>query len=207
MKTKHIVLIGTFLLALAVFEASAFYDPALQRWINRDPIHELGGKNLFSSVLNNPVSLVDKYGLDPDDFNSDDYIFMGNYFYPKPGKKCPKGWHQETRDDADGVIDRGMSRMYPCVKDSPKTPPPSDPPQPPTPPSTCTTIAPPPVTPPQDPPQVPPQEPPQTPPLLPPLLVFPHSHRINTILLYPQGVPPAVPVVPPSCSGPWCPVW
>ena len=41
-----------------------FYSPALGRWISRDPIREMGGVNLYQMVRNNPVNLVDLYGLD-----------------------------------------------------------------------------------------------------------------------------------------------
>jgi RHS repeat-associated protein len=40
-----------------------FYSPSLQRWLNRDPIQELGGLNLYGFVLNNPISLMDNFGL------------------------------------------------------------------------------------------------------------------------------------------------
>ena len=43
--------------------ASAFYDPGTQRWLNRDPIEEKGGPNLVNYVGNNPISMVDPYGL------------------------------------------------------------------------------------------------------------------------------------------------
>jgi RHS repeat-associated protein len=39
-----------------------FYDPNLQRWINRDPIQEWGGINLYAFVGNAPVNLVDSFG-------------------------------------------------------------------------------------------------------------------------------------------------
>jgi RHS repeat-associated protein len=39
------------------------YDPNLQRWLNRDPIQELGGLNLYNYVGNSPVDFVDPYGL------------------------------------------------------------------------------------------------------------------------------------------------
>jgi RHS repeat-associated protein len=38
------------------------YDPNLQRWINRDPIQEWGGWNLFTYVCNNPVFKTDPQG-------------------------------------------------------------------------------------------------------------------------------------------------
>jgi RHS repeat-associated protein len=40
-----------------------FYSPALGRWINRDPIEEDGGLNLYEAFLNNPVNEADPYGL------------------------------------------------------------------------------------------------------------------------------------------------
>lgn len=41
------------------------YDPTLQRWLNRDPIGEAGGINLYTFVGNSPLNRVDPYGLDP----------------------------------------------------------------------------------------------------------------------------------------------
>jgi RHS repeat-associated protein len=39
-----------------------FYVPALQRWLNRDPIDEWGGMNLYSFNHNNPICYVDSDG-------------------------------------------------------------------------------------------------------------------------------------------------
>jgi RHS repeat-associated protein len=44
-----------------------FYDPGVERWMNRDPIEEKGGINLFTFVGNNPVDSFDLLGLDTDD--------------------------------------------------------------------------------------------------------------------------------------------
>jgi RHS repeat-associated protein len=41
-----------------------FYDPNLQRWINRDPIGEFPGINLYGYVKSDPLDLVDPFGLD-----------------------------------------------------------------------------------------------------------------------------------------------
>ena len=41
-----------------------FYDPNLQRWLNRDPLGEAGGLNLYGFVGNNPINLIDPYGLE-----------------------------------------------------------------------------------------------------------------------------------------------
>jgi len=40
-----------------------FYDPNLQRWLNRDPLQEEGGVNLYCFVDNNPVNAFDPSGL------------------------------------------------------------------------------------------------------------------------------------------------
>jgi len=46
-----------------IYFGRRFYDPNLQRWINRDPIAEFGGANLFAYCRNNPISLIDSLGL------------------------------------------------------------------------------------------------------------------------------------------------
>jgi RHS repeat-associated protein len=40
-----------------------FYDPSLQRWLNRDPIEEDGGINMYGFCDNNPVCIWDGFGL------------------------------------------------------------------------------------------------------------------------------------------------
>ncbi len=42
--------------------ARAFYAPAEQRWLNRDPIQEQGGMNLYQFAGNEPIQLVDAFG-------------------------------------------------------------------------------------------------------------------------------------------------
>ncbi|MDD2601197.1 MAG: RHS repeat-associated core domain-containing protein [Kiritimatiellae bacterium] len=42
-----------------------YYSPELGRWINRDPIEEEGGINIFEFVNNNPINRVDRLGLFP----------------------------------------------------------------------------------------------------------------------------------------------
>jgi RHS repeat-associated protein len=39
-----------------------FYDPVVQRWINRDPIQENGGVNLYGFCYNSPQDYADPYG-------------------------------------------------------------------------------------------------------------------------------------------------
>lgn len=40
-----------------------FYDPSVQRWLNRDPIGERGGFNLYALVGNDPPDRIDLLGL------------------------------------------------------------------------------------------------------------------------------------------------
>lgn len=42
-----------------------FYDPNLQRWVNRDPIQEYGGWNLYEFTMNDPIDSDDSVGLTP----------------------------------------------------------------------------------------------------------------------------------------------
>jgi RHS repeat-associated protein len=39
-----------------------FYEPGVQRWLNRDPIHEKGGLNLYSFTINDPINRFDPIG-------------------------------------------------------------------------------------------------------------------------------------------------
>ncbi len=40
-----------------------FYSSAMGRWLNRDPLGEVGGINLYAFVQNDPVNLIDQFGL------------------------------------------------------------------------------------------------------------------------------------------------
>lgn len=40
-----------------------FYDPALGRWLSRDPIEEMGGVWLYGFILNNGLNWIDPVGL------------------------------------------------------------------------------------------------------------------------------------------------
>jgi hypothetical protein len=49
---------------LAVETANAFYNPQIGRWLNRDPIEEKGGLNLYGLVGNDPIANFDQFGFD-----------------------------------------------------------------------------------------------------------------------------------------------
>ncbi|HAB16596.1 MAG TPA: hypothetical protein DCE44_09110, partial [Verrucomicrobiales bacterium] len=46
-----------------VYYGFRYYDPPLGRWINRDPIAEVGGRQVYSFAHNRPISSVDLLGL------------------------------------------------------------------------------------------------------------------------------------------------
>lgn len=46
-----------------VYYLYRYYEPNLQRWINRDPIQEKGGRNLYEFVADSPVTVYDSFGL------------------------------------------------------------------------------------------------------------------------------------------------
>ncbi len=62
MKTRFFIIIA---FAFAAQIASAFYNPEIGRWANRDPIQEQGGVNLHQFVWNSPVNWTDALGLEP----------------------------------------------------------------------------------------------------------------------------------------------
>jgi RHS repeat-associated protein len=49
-----------------LLSATRAYDPAKGKWLNKDPIRESGGINLYGYVGANPISWIDPEGLDKD---------------------------------------------------------------------------------------------------------------------------------------------
>jgi len=62
MKTTRAKFLMLALLLLSTLQLSAFYDPNLQRWPNRDPLGEDGGHNLYGYLRNSPVDAIDPFG-------------------------------------------------------------------------------------------------------------------------------------------------
>ena len=58
------MLLAAALLAVTLVQnAQAFYNPSTGRWLNRDPIEENGGINLYCFVQNNSIDEIDPIGL------------------------------------------------------------------------------------------------------------------------------------------------
>jgi hypothetical protein len=70
---KRYFLIVLLLLAAFTNLASAFYDPAVGRWVSRDPIGERGGDNLYGFVRNGSLNKIDRLGLENWVFLKSDY--------------------------------------------------------------------------------------------------------------------------------------
>jgi RHS repeat-associated protein len=65
-----------------------YYDPTTGRYLTPDPIGLVGGINLYSYVLNNPINLIDPHGLEYSKLNTTPY----DIDYGGPG-----AWSQPTR--------------------------------------------------------------------------------------------------------------
>lgn len=72
-----------------------FYDPGLQRFLNQDPIQELGGINLYRFVQNSPLNRIDPWGLDDEEDDLDQRLdiaangsaFFADYAYDKETRR------------------------------------------------------------------------------------------------------------------------
>jgi hypothetical protein len=69
MKTNRPMMVLALLAGLLLAQnALAFYNPQAGRWLNRDPIAERGGLNLYIPANNDMIRRVDKLGLMLPDF-------------------------------------------------------------------------------------------------------------------------------------------
>jgi len=115
MRTKVSVAL-TLLVFLALFSsvpnAAAYYDPGIQRWLNRDPIEEPGfkltvrpglrreneGPNLYEFVKNRPTREIDAFGL-----------FLGFGY----GNWC--GWSRSGPGDPIDAVDAACQTHDNCL--------------------------------------------------------------------------------------------
>ncbi|MBN8248061.1 MAG: RHS repeat-associated core domain-containing protein [Verrucomicrobia bacterium] len=87
------------------------YDPESQRWLNRDPIGEWGGMNLYRIAGNSPQTKVDLLGLAWYDFVPVIGTIAG-CFNPAPGEDpgdfafVSSPTCKECKEDSDGAIAR-----------------------------------------------------------------------------------------------------
>jgi RHS repeat-associated protein len=106
-----------------------YYDPRAKRFLSEDPIGLEGGVNLYTYVGNDPVSLDDPYGLDPDTPKKP-ILFPPNLPTPpeKPKWLCPIPAPPPKQKCSVGPIE------FDCLSfpDSLKGPKPEDSPLPPT---------------------------------------------------------------------------
>ncbi len=86
-----------------VYYLYRYYDANLQRWLNRDPIQEAGGINLYAYVANNPINYVDPLGLLT-------VVVIGGPSPPSPGNSSgnPFG-HASIGFTGNGVYSFGTS--------------------------------------------------------------------------------------------------
>src|SRR6266516_4387408 len=89
------------------YYAYRWYDPNLQRWLNRDPISEYGGINLYGFVGNSPIDLLDFFGLAPQNpFHGFDPDKLKDLL--KDPKQCEKakGYIKDFKDAAERATKR-----------------------------------------------------------------------------------------------------
>ena len=88
-----------------VYYGFRYYSAELGRWLNRDPIAERGGLNLYGMVRNNPVNRIDRLGL---------HSFTG----------CSPDRQRQliaAVDDARAAADRALERLDATQNAGPKT--------------------------------------------------------------------------------------
>ena len=128
MKAKtNTLLIVVALLAywVSLCNASAFYDPGAQRWLNRDPIAERGGKNIFEFVLNSPLFWFDAFGLDQGSLNS--VLSVAQAGDCKGAKEA----YQNAKETLTmGEKTRAQDAIAECDRQHPKSPPSAPDPKP-----------------------------------------------------------------------------
>ncbi|MDE1153154.1 MAG: hypothetical protein PW788_11515 [Micavibrio sp.] len=67
------------------------YDPATGRWLNKDPIREAGGINLYGYVAENSVNRIDPLGLAWVPPNAYGPLQLGDKWVPAPPEGLPGG--------------------------------------------------------------------------------------------------------------------
>lgn len=90
---------GIIVLAISEWPAAAYYNPQTGRWLNRDPIGEIGDRNIYQFTFNRPVGVIDKLGLTPygsfkvwlsqDNYGANTYKGFRSQFILDKNVPCP----------------------------------------------------------------------------------------------------------------------
>ncbi|MGA2175353.1 MAG: RHS repeat-associated core domain-containing protein [Verrucomicrobiota bacterium] len=75
-----------------VYYLYRYYDPNLQRWLNRDPLEEAGGQNLYQFTANAPVDFADTDGNAPILTQPPQFFWPTNPMVPFRVTNPPSGW-------------------------------------------------------------------------------------------------------------------
>lgn len=93
-KSRMFTMVLSSILWIAMNQtAHAFYNPSSGRWLNRDPLGELGGLNLYGFVYNDPVQRFDPFGLESGPYGYPYWpppIPPSMPYYPPPPKPPPQ---------------------------------------------------------------------------------------------------------------------
>jgi hypothetical protein len=65
--TNKVAMAVLLLSMFPILRVSAYYDPGVQRWVNRDPVDVRGGINLHAFVNNRPTTAHDRFGFTCED--------------------------------------------------------------------------------------------------------------------------------------------
>jgi RHS repeat-associated protein len=92
------------------YHGARYYAPWMGRWVSSDPIGVAGGLNLYVYVLNNPVRLHDRLGMQPDPVSNSPQNAQGNDQVPGEtievtGEHPHRDWAAFKRLKDQGVID------------------------------------------------------------------------------------------------------
>ncbi|MDX2109177.1 MAG: DUF2235 domain-containing protein [Verrucomicrobiota bacterium] len=87
------------------YYGNRYYNPRTGSWVSRDPIEEKGGLNLYTAISNNPISLIDPYGLNLyaiDGTGADEAVKSNVYKFYTRYKDGPKYYYRGPGNPTDG---------------------------------------------------------------------------------------------------------
>jgi len=92
-----------------------FYDPNMQRWLNKDLIQELGGINLYAFTFNNPLTWLDLLGFCNLTFDGSHLYYYGDQgeFLGEYSAESGLNGSRDFRQKNIGPIPPGNYTIYP----------------------------------------------------------------------------------------------